>query len=67
LCNYSKLKEEAWGNFWSDAWYLMEDLDNLIEKTLRDSYPIYYNLLIYKIDGMKNVDIQDRLFSEFGV
>ena len=28
------------------GYYLMEDLDNLIERTLKDKYPLYYDLLI---------------------
>ena len=27
LCNYSALRQEAWGDFNNDLWYLMEDLD----------------------------------------
>lgn len=46
---------------------MMEDLDNLIEKTLRDDYPLYYKLLIYKIDGRQNVEIQSLLEQEFGI
>lgn len=67
LCNYSLLKQEAWGNFVNDAYYMMEDLDNLIEDTLRDKYPLYYKLLIYKIDGRQNIDIQELLEAEFGI
>lgn len=67
LCNYSMLKEESWSNFTNDSYYLMEDLDNLIEKTLRDEYPLYYNLLIYKIDGKQNTEIQKQLEYDFGV
>lgn len=67
LCNYSSLKEDAWGKFSSDSWYMMEDLDNLVEKTLRDDYPLYYKLLIYKIDGKQNVEIQELLNDEFGI
>ena len=67
LCNYSSLKEDAWGKFSSDSWYMMEDLDNLIEKTLRDNYPLYYKLLIYKIDGRQNAEIQEKLDDEFGI
>lgn len=61
LCNYSRLKEDAWGKFYSDSYFLMEDLDTLIEKTLRNSYPMYYDLLIYKIDGKQNLEIQSLL------
>lgn len=46
---------------------MMEDLDNLIEKTLRDNYPLYYKLLIYKIDGKQNAEIQLLLDEEFGI
>ena len=67
LCNYSALKEECWGKFNWDFWYLMEDLDALVEKTLRDKYPLYYKLLIYKIDGLSNADIQELLNDEFGI
>ena len=46
---------------------MMEDLDNLIENTLRDEYPLYYKLLIYKIDGKQNLEIQNLLDQEFGI
>lgn len=67
LCNYSALKEEAYGNFVNDAYYMMEDLDNLIEETLKDNYPLYYDLLIYKIDGRQNVEIQLLIESKYGI
>jgi hypothetical protein len=43
----------------------MQDLDVLVEKTLRKDYPLYYKLLIYKIDGKSNVEIQELLKDEF--
>jgi len=67
LCNYSKIKEDCWGNFSNDSWYLMEDLDNLVEETLKENYPLYYDLVILKIDGEQNVDIQEELFKKHGV
>lgn len=67
LCNYSKLKEDAWGKFWSDSYYLMEDLDNLVERTLKEKYPLYYDLLIYKIDGKQNIEIQQLLYEKHGI
>lgn len=67
LCNYSALKEEAWGNFINDCYYLMEDLDVLIEKTLKDKYPLYYELLILKIDGRQNIEIQAKLKQDFDI
>lgn len=67
LCNYSRLKEDAWGKFWTDAYYLIEDLDTLIEHTLKYDHPLYYDLLIYKIDGKQNVEIQTLLYERHGV
>ena len=67
LCNYSKIKEECYGSFKSDVYYLMEDLDNLIERTLKDKYPLYYDLLIYKIDGKQNIEIQELLNEKHGI
>ena len=67
LCNYSALKEEAYGNFVNDGYYLMEDLDKLIETTLKDNYPLYYDLLIYKIDGRQNAEIQLLIEGKYGI
>lgn len=67
LCNYSKLKEDAWGAFGGDGYYMMLDLDNLIEAAIKDQYPLYYDLLIYKIDGKSNQEIQELLLEKYGV
>ena len=67
LCNYSKIKEDCWDKFNSDIKWLMEDLDNLVELTLRDKYPYYYDLLIYKIDGLPNNEIQSLLEKKHGI
>ena len=67
LCNYSRLKEESYDKFYTDGYYLMYDLDNLIEKALKDKYPLYYRLLIYKIDKKQNKQIQSLLQDEFNI
>lgn len=67
LCNYSKLKEDSWGNFTSDSYYMMEDLDNLVDNALKENYPLYYDLVIYKIDGKQNVEIQQLLEEAHGI
>lgn len=67
LCNYSKIKEECYGNFKNDVYYLMEDLDNVVNKALKDKYPLYYDLLIYKIDGKQNIEIQKLLEKDYGI
>ena len=67
LRNYSKLKEDSYGKLYTDGCYIMWDLDDLIEKTLRDKYPLYYSLLIYKIDGKQNAEIQRLLEKQHGI
>ena len=67
LCHYSKLKENCWGNFASDSYYLMEDLDDLIDRTLKLDYPLYYDLMIYKIDGKTNSEIQALLQEKYNM
>lgn len=67
LCNYSKLKEDSYGRFWSDSYFLMEDLDNLVDRTLKNDYPLYYDLLIYKIDEKQNIEIQSLLQEKHGI
>ena len=67
LCNYSKLKEEAWGHFDGDWWYLMEDFDNLSARALKDKYPFFYEIMICKIDGMQNKDIAKKIKQDYNV
>jgi hypothetical protein len=38
LCNYSKIKQECWTDFNSDIKWLMMDLDNLVDVTLKEKY-----------------------------
>lgn len=45
----------------------MEDLDVLVDDTLKEKYPLYYKLLIYKIDGKSNLEIQQLLYEEFDI
>lgn len=67
LCNYSKIKEQAWGNFDGDWWFLMEDFDNLVDKALQKDYPILYDVVKLKIDGLQNKDISIQLKQKYGV
>ena len=46
LCNYSKLKEDCYGKFYTDGYYMIKDLENLVDKALAQ-HPLYYRLLIY--------------------
>ena len=67
LCNYSKLKESCQGHFDSDWWYLMEDFDNLLKRALKEEYPVLYDIMIYKIDGLQNKDIAIRIKQDYNI
>ena len=67
LCNYSGLKMETWDKFSSDTKWMLMDFENLIDNTLKEKYPLYYKIIIYKIDGKTNLEIQSLLEAEFGI
>ena len=67
LCNYSKLKEDAWEKVQSDIKWFMEDFDALVDAAIKDKYPMYYDLIIYKIDGKQNAEIQELLYADYGI
>lgn len=66
LCNYSALKQECDGRFELDMYYMLLDLENLVTSSLAD-FPLYYDLLVYKIDGRTNIEIQEELQNTFGI
>ncbi|MBO5730115.1 MAG: hypothetical protein J6R67_02860 [Treponema sp.] len=66
LCNYSLLKQESWGEFEKDLWYLMQEFDEVADAALKD-YPLYDRICEYKVDGLQNTDIQEKIQLEFGI
>jgi predicted Zn-ribbon and HTH transcriptional regulator len=67
LCNYAGLKMETYDDFNSDIKWMLIDFENIVDKALKEKYPLYYKLLIYKIDGKTNLEIQSLLEEEFGI
>ena len=66
LCNYSKIKESCWDRFNSDIYYLMIVLEDAIDAVFKENYPMLYDILIYKIDGKSNLQIQNLLLATYG-
>lgn len=66
LCNYSKLKQDTDDSLNSDLHYLLEDFDNISTIALK-SYPLYEKIVMYKIDGIPNLEIADKIQLEFGI
>ena len=66
LCNYQDLKFGSEGAFDRDLYYVMHDFDNLLDDALKD-YPLYQRITEYKIQGLQNIDIQEKIEAEFGI
>lgn len=67
LNNYSILKEESYGKFWTDSYYIISDLENLIDSAIKNKYPILFDLLVYKIDGKSNEEISCLLNQKYKI
>lgn len=67
LCNYAKIKEDSWSDFNGDAKWLMMDLETAVDNALKEKFPLYYDLVIYKIDGKQNQEIQNLLYEKHGI
>lgn len=66
LCNYSKLKGDSEDAVNSDLRCLLQDFDNIVTIALK-KYPIYEKIIIYKIDGISNSEIVDKIQLKFGI
>lgn len=70
---YPQLKQEIDEDLNSDLRWLLVDLENLVDKTLLGpdqssvKNEILYDLLIWKIDGLKNKDIVELMRAEHGI
>ena len=65
LANYSKLKQNSYEDLTSDLRFLLADLDTASSEALA-AHPILSSIVLYKIDGRTNEDIQKLLLSKHG-
>lgn len=66
LCYYSQLREECCDDLNSDMHFLLMDLENLVDEALAEE-ELLYSILIWKIDGLTNAEIQKEMEREYGV
>jgi len=62
---YPKLKGELFESIENDLKWVLLDLEYLIEKYIRYQYPMHYQLIILRLDGLGNAQIQNELMIEF--
>lgn len=64
LCYYSQLKQECADDLDADMHFLLMDLDELADAAL-EKYPELYDLLVWKIDGYTNEEIQQLMLDKY--
>lgn len=63
---YPNLKKDTWDRLHGDLKWILDDLENLIEKYLKNQYPKLYYILIYRLDGLTNKEVQYKIEEQFG-
>ena len=67
LVNYNKLVQDSSEDLNSDIRWLLKDLENIIEDALKEEFPMYYDIVIHKLDGRSNAEIRDALERDHGI
>jgi hypothetical protein len=66
LCNLESLQVGLSRKISSDFYYLVKDFEKLMERTLKN-YPLYADLVKYKVNGKQNIEIQKLLEESYGI
>lgn len=64
--NYSKLRDDLDEKVQDDLYWVVKDFERLVDDYLRPALPHYFLILVLKIDGLGNDEINERLLEEFG-
>ena len=64
--NYSKLKTKVSEEINNEIYWVLIDLERIIDAALEEKYPMLYDILINKIEGVQNVDVQKNLEQKYG-
>jgi len=63
---YQPLKEETWEDLHCDMRWHLIDLEDTVTRALEEKYPLLYWVVIWKIDGLTNAEIQQEALNKFG-
>lgn len=66
LCYYQLLKQESWEDLHGDMRWHLIDLEDLTEQALAEKYPLLYDIVIWKVDGLTNEQIQEEVLNKYG-
>lgn len=62
---YSKLKTNSEGEIESDMFWMLMDLEDIIEDALAEDYPMLYDILVSKVENSTNLEIQRQLETKY--
>lgn len=65
LKNYSKIKSDLDGKIQSDLYWVMRDFEDLVERHIRYQNPVLFLVIVEKIDGRTNEEINLSLEENF--
>ncbi len=65
IANYSMLKQNVEEDLNSDLRWMLKDLEEIIDDCLQLQHPMYYDIVIWKIDGKSNQEIQTLLKDKY--
>ncbi len=63
---YDKLRDSKWNELQDDLKYIVEDLEELINKYCVGKYEYYKDIIIWKVDKLSNTEIQQLLEEKHG-
>lgn len=66
LNQYARLKHALWDDLHNDMRWMLIDLEHLIDQFIKVKHPIYYDILVMKVDGDTNEEIQYYLQVHYG-
>ena len=66
LRNYSKLKTKSSDEIMNDIYWILIDLENIIEDVLPQNYPMLYDIMVSKVEEMHNDNVQKMLEEKYG-
>lgn len=66
LCYYQILKQESWEDLHCDMRWHLIDLEDLTEQALKEKYPLLWDVVIWKVDGLTNEEIREKVLYYYG-
>lgn len=65
LINYPAIQSASQHSIHSGCWHLLQDFNKLLETTIKQTNPFYYDIILFKIQGLTNEEIQAALLKKY--